>query len=68
VTVGLKGNTLTLSVPGQPVYELVPEVGGEFSLKMVRTIRVRFLEDAKGQVAAAEISQPSGVFEYKRTK
>jgi CubicO group peptidase (beta-lactamase class C family) len=68
VTVGLKGNTLTLSVPGQPVYELVPEVGGEFSLKIVRAIRVRFLEDAEGRVTAAEISQPSGVFEYKRTK
>ncbi len=68
VTVGLKGNVLTLSVPGQPVYDLVPEVGGEFSFKVVKAIRVRFLEDAKGQVTAVEIAQPSGVFEYKRTK
>ncbi len=68
VTVGLKGNVLTLSVPGQPVYDLVPEVGGEFSLKIVRAIRVRFLADDKGRVTAVEISQPSGVFEYKRTK
>jgi len=68
VTVGLKGSALTMSVPGQPVYDLVPEVGGEFSFKTIKAIRVRFLEDAKGQVTAVEISQPSGVFEYKRTK
>jgi hypothetical protein len=68
VTVGLKGSALTLAVPGQPVYDLVPEVGGEFSFKTVKAIRVRFLEDAKGQVTAVEISQPSGVFEYKRSK
>jgi CubicO group peptidase (beta-lactamase class C family) len=68
ITVALKGNALTVSVPGQPVYDLVPEVGGEFSLKPVRVVRVRFLEDAKGQVTTVEISQPGGVFEYKRTK
>jgi hypothetical protein len=68
VTVGLKGNVLTLSIPGQPVYDLVPEVGGEFSLKAAKVVRLRFLEDAKKQVTALEISQPSGVFEYKRTK
>jgi CubicO group peptidase (beta-lactamase class C family) len=68
VTVGLKGNVLTLSIPGQPVYDLVPEVGGEFSLKVAKVVRVRFLEDAKGQATALEISQPSGVYEYKRTK
>lgn len=68
VTVGLKGDVLTLSIPGQPVYDLVPEVGGEFSLKVARMVRLWFLEDAKGQVTGLEISQPSGVFEYKRTK
>jgi len=68
ITVALKGNVLTVSVPGQPVYDLVPEVGGEFSLKPVKVVRVRFLEDAKGQVTSVEINQPGGVFEYKRTK
>jgi len=68
VTVGLKGDVLTLSIPGQPVYDLVPEVGGEFSLKVARVVRVRFLADAKGQVTALEVSQPGGVFEYKKTK
>jgi hypothetical protein len=68
VTVGLKGNALTLSIPGQPIHDLVPEIGGEFSLKTVKVVRLRFLEDAKGNVTALEVSQPSGVFEYKRTK
>jgi hypothetical protein len=68
ITVGLKGEVLTVIVPGQPVYDLVPEVGGEFSLKQVKTIRARFVEDAKGQVVALEITQPGGVYEYKRTK
>ena len=68
VTVSLKGDTLTLFIPGQPVYDLVPEVGGEFSLKVAKVVRVRFLEDAKGQVTGAEVNQPGGVFEYKRTK
>lgn len=68
VTVALKGEALTLSVPGQPVYDLVPEVGGEFSLKVARVVRLRFLEDAKGQATGLEISQPGGVFEYKRSK
>jgi len=68
VTVGLKGDVLTLSIPGQPLYDLVPEVGGEFSLKAAKVVRIRFLEDAKGQVTALEVSQPGGVFEYKRTK
>jgi hypothetical protein len=52
VASALKGNALTLSVPGQPVYDLVPEVGGEFSFKLVKVVRVRFVEDAKGQVSA----------------
>ena len=68
VTVGLKGGILMFSIPGQPVYDLVPEVGGEFSLKAAKVVRLRFLEDDKGRVTGLEVSQPSGVYEYKRTK
>jgi CubicO group peptidase (beta-lactamase class C family) len=66
ITVGLKGDILTLSIPGQPVYDLIPEVGGEFSLKLAKVVRLRFIEDAKGRVTALEVSQPGGVYEYKR--
>ena len=67
-TVSLKGNRLTLSVPGQPEYELVPTLGGEFVLKQVKTIHVRFIEDENGQVVGMEAIQPEGIFEAKRIK
>ncbi len=66
ITVGVKGDGLTMFSPGQPVYDLVPELGGEYSLKQVRTITLKFVEDAKGQVTGIEIYQPQGVFEAKR--
>ncbi len=66
ISVELKGNTLTMAIPGQPVYELVPVPGDEFTLKQVSVVRIRFITDQKGEVAALEVSQPGGVFEYKR--
>ncbi|HEK86806.1 MAG TPA: serine hydrolase [Candidatus Aminicenantes bacterium] len=65
-TIELKGNTLTLYVPGQPIYELVPDLGDEFYLKQVPVIRVRFIFDAKGEVTGLESIQPGGIFELKR--
>ncbi len=66
LTVGLKGNTLTLYVPGQPVYDLVPEIGEEFSLKQFKIITVKFIMDDKGNVTGVELNQLNGVFEAKR--
>lgn len=65
-TVGLKGNTLTIELPGQPVYDLVPAVGGEFVLKLVKIVSLRFVTDEKGTVTAVELRQPNGVFTAKR--
>lgn len=66
--VSLKGDTLTLFIPGQPVYDLVPELGDEFSLKQAKIVRLKFLLDAKGEVTHAELSQPGAVFEMKKVK
>lgn len=66
VAVELKGEVLTMTVPGQPVYELVPVPGDEFTLKQLSIVRIRFILDQKGEVVAMEASQPGGVFEYKR--
>ncbi|MGQ9673750.1 MAG: serine hydrolase [Candidatus Aminicenantales bacterium] len=66
--VSLKGDTLTLFIPGQPVYDLMPELGDEFSLKQAKIVRLKFLWDAKGEVTHAELSQPGGVFEMKKVK
>jgi CubicO group peptidase (beta-lactamase class C family) len=68
LTVSLRGDSLTLALPGQPVYDLVPELAGEFSLKQVKVVTLKFVEDAKGQVTGIEIYQPGGVFEAKRIK
>jgi CubicO group peptidase (beta-lactamase class C family) len=68
VTVGLKGNSLTLALPGQPVYDLVPELGGQFSLKQAKMVTLKFIEDAGGVVTGIEIDQPGGVFEATRVK
>jgi hypothetical protein len=66
LTVAVKGDGLTVTIPGQPAYDLVPEIGGEYSLAQVKTITLRFVEDGEGTVIAMEIYQPSGVYEAKR--
>jgi hypothetical protein len=64
--VGLKGNRLTLRVPGQPEYELVPGLGGLFHLKEVTVIQLRFLMDDAGNVTGLESRQPEGVYTAKK--
>jgi len=68
VTVALKGNVLTLTVPGQPQYELVPGKLDEFNLKGVSVISVKFTVDPKEGVTEAVFDQPEGVFIAKRKK
>ncbi len=52
VVIGLRGDRLTVSIAGQPEYQLEPDLGGEFYLKEVG-VTLRFLTDAKGEVTAA---------------
>ena len=66
VAVGLRaGNTLTVTVPGQPVYDLEPFMGTEFKLKGAEGASIRFIID-KGSVTEALFIQPNGVFAAKR--
>lgn len=65
ITVGLQGKTLTLSVPGQPMYELVPDRGDEFDLKGISGFSVRFSADEKGEMTAY-LNQPDAVYELHR--
>lgn len=65
-TVNLKGSTLTLHVPGQPLYDLVPDLGGEFFLKQFKIISLRFIMDEQDNVTKFEISMPGGVYEAER--
>lgn len=65
-TVNLKGDSLTLHVPGQPLYDLVPDLGGEFFFKQFKIISLRFIMDEQGNVTKFEMYQPGGVFEAER--
>lgn len=66
VSVFLKGDTLALSVPGQPEYELVPYQGTEFNIKNLKGYSIEFVLDGKGLVIEAKFKQPNGVFTAKK--
>jgi len=65
-TVQLKGDSLTLILPGQPEFDLLPQPGDEFVFKQAPIARVRFLTDDKGSVTALELNQGGAIFEAKR--
>lgn len=63
----LKGeNTLALSIPGQPEYELVPYKGTEFNIKNLKGYSVEFVLDEKGVAIEAKSKQPNGIFTAKK--
>jgi CubicO group peptidase (beta-lactamase class C family) len=59
-------NTLTLTVPGQPTYELVPYKGTEFTLKSLKGFRIEFILDEYGEVIELKSKQPNGIFTAKK--
>ena len=66
-TVASKGdNTLTLTVPGQPVYELVPYRGTEFNLKGLQGYSIEFRMDSSGNVIEMISHQPNDAFTAKK--
>ena len=68
LTVRLKGSALAMSAPGQPEQDLVPSLGGEFRLKQVRSVSLRFKQDDKGQVTGLDLYQRGGVYEAVKMK
>jgi Domain of unknown function (DUF3471) len=66
VTVALAGDTLRLTVPGQPQYELVPTRGLTFDIKGMAGFSVEFKKDDSGKVTEAVFHQPNGVFSATR--
>ena len=58
--------TLTLTVPGQPVHELVPMRGTSFDVKGLPGYSVEFKKDAGGAVTEMLTHRPSGTFVAKR--
>jgi len=60
VAVKLRGSELTLVIPNQPVYTLVPEQGDKFSIKGLNAFYVAFGE--KEGEAGLTLVQPNGDF------
>ncbi len=58
--------TLTLTVPGQPTYELAPTRGLSFDLKGLSGFSVEFKKDESGKVVEMVSHQPNGSFAAKR--
>lgn len=65
VEIALRGGVLCGIIPGQPVYELVPEAKNEFSIKSLSGYSVRFVMDPKGKVEEVVLVQPYGAFSAK---
>ncbi len=67
ITVALRGeDTLTLTVPDQPTYTLVPEKELRFGLKEVKGFAVEFKKDEAGKISEVVFHQPNGTFAAKR--
>jgi len=64
--VWLRGETLMLTVPGQPDYELVQSRGYEFDIKGLNGFSVEFKLGAGGPASEIVFTQPNGVFTAKR--
>ena len=66
-TVSMQGDdTLTLLVPGQPRYELVPVEGARFQLKGLTAFSVEFKKGPSGAYEEAVFHQPNGTFAARR--
>jgi CubicO group peptidase (beta-lactamase class C family) len=61
VAVELKGDTLVMSIPGQPDQELEPIKGTEFAVKNLAGATITFKRDDAGKVTAAEVSTMGAV-------
>lgn len=65
IKIFLQNNTLRMSVPGQPEYELAPHKTDEFRLTIADGYFVRF-EMTAGKAMAAYSIQPNGTFKMVR--
>ena len=64
--ISVVGGKLRLTVPDQPVYELVPTKGLAFDIKNLPGFSVEFEKEASGKIGEAVFHQPNGTFHAKR--
>ena len=65
INISIKDHHLIATIPGQPVYELLPEAANEFTIKSKIGQTVRFVLDDNGLVEEALLIQPFGAFSAK---
>lgn len=66
ITIKLNGNNLTMTVPGQPTYELTAVKDNEFNIKELNGYSVMFNTDESGKVTEILLIQPNGTFPAKK--
>jgi CubicO group peptidase (beta-lactamase class C family) len=66
ISIGIKGQALVANLPGQPQFDLLPSLSGDFALKQVQIVTFHFVSDEQGKVSAVEIRQPGTVLTAKR--
>jgi len=62
VEIVLRDQGLSAVIPGEPVYELIPLVQNEFTVKSLTGYTVRFIMDKGGKVEEVLLIQPYGTF------
>jgi CubicO group peptidase (beta-lactamase class C family) len=67
-SVALRGErAITVTVPGQPTYDLLPLRGTEYALKGLTGFSLRFMiDDATGSATEVQFVQPDGVYLARR--
>jgi len=68
INIAIKDHHLVAAIPGQPVYELLPDAFNEFTIKSKIGETVRFVLDEAGSVEEVLLIQPFGAFSGKPKK
>jgi hypothetical protein len=66
LTIGLKGDRLVLVLPGQPEFDLVPDLGGEFVLEQAKVARLYFKTDEEGKTTGLVFIQGGQILDAKK--
>jgi CubicO group peptidase (beta-lactamase class C family) len=66
VEIMIRDRTLVAIVPGQPIFELVPLLENEFSVKSMTSYNIRFVKGIDGQVEEVWLVLPYGAYSAKK--
>lgn len=65
IEIQLRGKQLSAVLPGQPIYELVPEKPYSFLLKGFEGFSFRFVPNEEGKIGELQTVQPNGIYTFK---